>query len=299
MLRVNNLQEDLTEMTAQIINGKDIANSLKDKLKNTITTYTDSGHRAPCLAVVLVGNDPASEVYVGHKKKACHSVGIESRAFELPEDTSQAKLEDLLVELNELSEVDGILLQLPLPKHLSAESAIDKIAAEKDVDGLSPINQGLLVWRRPGIVSCTPAGVMKLIESTGVIIKGSRAVVMGRSVLVGAPISTLLSNAGATVHCLNSQTVNGSELTRQADILVVATGVHHLVRGDHIKPGAIVIDVGIHRHGKQLSGDVHFEEAKQVAGFITPVPGGVGPMTIAMLLANCLKAYEARLGLKS
>ena len=279
-------------MPAQIIDGKVIAQKIKDSLKDQIRKMRNDGHRPPCLAVVLVGDDPASEVYVGHKKKACAAIGIESRAIELPVDTTQEELGKHLKELNANPEVDGILLQLPLPKHLSAEQAIDLIDPHKDVDGLTPENQGLLVWRRPSLVSCTPAGVMELLKEIGVQLSGARAVVMGRSVLVGAPMATLLSNAGATVNCLNSRTVNGPELTRQADILVVATGVHHLVKKEDVKAGAVVIDVGMHRHGKVLSGDVDFAEVKEVAGHITPVPGGVGPMTIAMLLKNCVHAYR-------
>ena len=281
-------------MSAKIIDGRAIAQEVRDSLKSKIHKIREDGKRPPCLAVILVGHDPASEVYVGHKKKACAAIGIESRAIELPEDTTQDELSKHLTDLNADDQVDGILLQLPLPKHLSADKAIDCIHPDKDVDGLTPVNQGLLVWRRPGLVSCTPAGVMELIKSTGVVLKGARAVVMGRSVLVGAPMATLLSNAGATVNCLNSRTVKGEELTREADILVVATGVHHLVKGDHVKPGALVIDVGMHRHEGALSGDVKFDEVKDVAGHITPVPGGVGPMTIAMLLSNCLQAYSKK-----
>ncbi|SMF45920.1 bifunctional methylenetetrahydrofolate dehydrogenase/methenyltetrahydrofolate cyclohydrolase FolD [Pseudobacteriovorax antillogorgiicola] len=279
-------------MSAKVIDGKAIAQNIRLSIKEQIEKIREDGKRAPCLAVILVGNDPASEVYVGHKKKACASIGIESRSLELPGDISQDELSKHVKALNDDPAIDGILLQLPLPKHLIPEIAIDLIDPDKDVDGLTAMNQGLLVWKRPGLVSCTPAGVMELIRSTGVKVEGARAVVMGRSVLVGAPIATMLCNAGATVNCLNSKTVNGPELTRQADILVVATGVHRLVRGDHIKPGAVVIDVGMHRHDGKLSGDVVYDEAKDVAGHITPVPGGVGPMTIAMLMRNCLTAYS-------
>lgn len=282
-------------MSATIIDGKAIAQDIKRQLKGDIEAIRNRGLRAPCLAVILVGNDPASEVYVGHKKKACTMVGIESRAVHLPADTSQEELGRHLEALSKDDDVDGILLQLPLPSHLNAVAAIDLIDPTKDVDGLTPVNQGLLVWRRPSLVSCTPAGVMELIKATGVNLMGARALVMGRSVLVGAPLATLLSNAGATVHCLNSKTVDGPALTRQADVLVVATGVCHLVKGEDIKPGAIVIDVGMHRHDDKLTGDVVFEEAVEVASHITPVPGGVGPMTIAMLLRNCLQAYQQRL----
>jgi len=279
-------------MSAHIIDGKAGAQDINQQLKSKIDRIKGQGQRLPCLAVILVGHDPASEVYVGHKKKACAEVGIESRSLTLPEDISQEKLEGHLKELNADESVDGILLQLPLPKHLNSQAAIDLISPRKDVDGLTPFSQGLLVWRRPGHVSCTPLGIMELIRRTGVELVGKRAVVIGRSVLVGSPIATLLGNAGATVTAINTKTVRPEELCRLADILVVAAGVKQLVRGDWIKPGAIVIDVGIHRDGKKLVGDVVFEEAVKTAGWITPVPGGVGPMTIVSLLDNCLRAYE-------
>ncbi len=281
-------------MTAKIIDGKRVAQNIKNELQKKIAKAVESGHRPPCLAVILVGHDPASEVYVGHKKKACTAVGITSKSLELPEDTTQEKLNQHLEALNADSTVDGILLQLPLPKHLCAHQAIDMINPQKDVDGLTPVNQGLLVWKRPGLISCTPAGILELLKSEDIELRGKRAVVMGRSVLVGAPVATLLSNAGATVHCLNSKTQNTPEITRQADILIVATGVSQLVKGDWIKPGAVVIDVGMHRINNKLSGDVAFDEAKEVASAITPVPGGVGPMTIAMLLANCYEAFAQK-----
>ena len=281
-------------MSAQIIDGKAIAQELKTQLKAEVETIRSQGKRVPCLAVILVGNDPASEVYVGHKKKACAEVGIESRSLTLPADTTQEDLDEHLRALNDDHGVDGILLQLPLPAHLSSQRAIDLISPAKDVDGLTPISQGLLVWRRTGLVSCTPLGVMELIRRTGIKLSGSRAVVIGRSVLVGAPMATLLGNAGATVTAINSRTVDPAAITRQADLLVVAAGVKRLVGGDWIKPGAVVIDVGIHRDGQRLCGDVNFEEASKVASWITPVPGGVGPMTIVSLLRNCVSAYQAR-----
>lgn len=281
-------------MTAHIIDGKVIAQSIKDQLKQKTAALKAEGKRPPCLAVVLVGNDPASEVYVGHKKKACAEVGIESRSLTLPADISQETLSQHLRQLNADPDVDGILLQLPLPKHLQSDAAIDLISPEKDVDGLTPYSQGLLSWKRPGLTSCTPLGIMELINSTGIDLKGKRAVVIGRSVLVGLPIAVLLGNAGATVTSLNSKTIRPEEFCRAADILVVAAGVRHMVKGDWIKPGSLVIDVGMHRDGKQLVGDVDFAEAVKTAGWITPVPGGVGPMTIASLLSNCVTAYERR-----
>jgi methylenetetrahydrofolate dehydrogenase (NADP+)/methenyltetrahydrofolate cyclohydrolase len=283
-------------MTAHIIDGKVIAQNIKNELKQKITVLQAAGKRPPCLAVILVGNDPASEVYVGHKKKACAEVGIESRSVTLPADVKQEILSEHLGKLNADPAVDGILLQLPLPKHLKSDEAIDLISPDKDVDGLTPYSQGLLNWKRPGLTSCTPLGIMELIQSTGMDMKGKRAVVIGRSVLVGLPVAVLLGNAGATVTSINSKTVKPEELCREADILVVAAGVKHMVRGDWIKPGAVVIDVGIHRDGdgKKLVGDVVFEEAASRAGWITPVPGGVGPMTIASLLSNCMTAYQRR-----
>lgn len=285
-------------MTARIIDGAAIARGIRDQLKNRVQQLQSEGRRAPCLAVILVGNDPASEIYVGHKKRACAEVGIESLSYHLSGEISQAELSDRIRELSSNPKVDGILLQLPLPRHLNSQHAIDLIAAEKDVDGLSPMNQGLIVWRRPGLVPCTPSGVMELIRTTGLDLNGKRAVVIGRSVLVGAPVATLLASAGATVTGINSKTVRPEEICRTADVLVVAAGSKRLVRGSWIKPGAVVIDVGMHRDENGLCGDVAFDEAKEVASWITPVPKGVGPMTIACLLQNCVKAYERREGIR-
>ena len=281
-------------MSASIIDGKKIASEYKEEIKTEIERIVSKGHRSPCLAVILVGNDPASEVYVGHKKRACSQVGIESKSVELSADITQDQLSEVLSNLNADDSVDGILLQLPLPKHLDSSKAIDLITPDKDVDGLTAFNQGLLVWKRDGLRSCTPFGIMKLLEKMDVSVVGKDVCVLGRSVLVGAPIATMLSNAGATVTCCHSKSRDSKGESRRADILVVATGVHKLVKKDWIKPGAIVIDVGIHRHEGKLSGDVAFDECSEVAGAITPVPGGVGPMTIAMLLWNCLKAYKDR-----
>lgn len=285
-------------MTARIIDGAAVARGIREGLKGRVEKLKAEGRRAPCLAVILVGNDPASEIYVGHKKKACAEVGIESLSFHLPGDIAQTALAEQLQALSADPKVDGILLQLPLPKHLNSQAAIDLIAAEKDVDGLSPVNQGLIVWRRPGLVPCTPLGVMELIRTTGVDLNGKRAVVIGRSVLVGAPVATLLASAGATVTGINSKTVHPEEICRSADVLVVAAGAKRLVKGSWIKPGAVVIDVGMHRDENGLCGDVAFDEAKEVASWITPVPKGVGPMTIACLLQNCVKAYELREGIR-
>jgi methylenetetrahydrofolate dehydrogenase (NADP+)/methenyltetrahydrofolate cyclohydrolase len=282
-------------MTAKIIDGRAVAKHIRQKLYDKVEGFKEDGRRIPCLAVILVGEDPASQIYVGHKKRACAAIGIQSRSFELPADVSQQELEKLLHDLNADPSVDGILLQLPLPgDHLDPEKAIDCISAEKDVDGLTPANQGLLVWRRPSIGSCTPFGVMKLLESLEVPVEGKVAAVVGRSVLVGAPMATMLSNAGASVISLHSKSEDCPALTSQADILIVATGVHKLVDRTWVKPGAVVIDVGMHRLEDGLGGDVDFEDVKDIASWITPVPGGVGPMTIAMLMYNCVDVYCRR-----
>ncbi len=281
-------------MTARLIDGTAIARSLKETIKERIAALNSQGYRAPCLAVVLVGGDPASEIYVGHKKKACAAVGIRSHAIHLGEGISQEQLNAELAKLNADADVDGILLQLPLPRHLNSHAAIDLISPEKDVDGLTPFNQGLIPWKRRGLLPCTPSGIMELIRTTGVDLRGARAVVIGRSVLVGAPLASLLGHKGATVSALNSSTVAPAELCRQADVLVAAAGAKRLVKGSWVKPGAVVIDVGMHRDQGKLCGDVDFDEVKKVASWITPVPGGVGPMTIAYLLSNCLEAFEKK-----
>lgn len=281
-------------MTARLIDGTAIARSLKESIQQRITDLVSQGYRAPCLAVVLVGNDPASEIYVGHKKKACAAVGITSHAVHLGEDVSQDELAAELSKLNNDSAIDGILLQLPLPKHLDSCAAIDLISPEKDVDGLTPVNQGLIPWKRRGLLPCTPSGIMELIRATGVDLRGARAVVIGRSVLVGAPLASLLGHKGATVTSLNSATISPADHCRQADVLVAAAGAKRLVKGSWVKPGAVVIDVGMHRDQGKLCGDVDFDEVKKLASWITPVPGGVGPMTIAYLLSNCLEAFEKK-----
>ncbi|MGE0174753.1 MAG: bifunctional 5,10-methylenetetrahydrofolate dehydrogenase/5,10-methenyltetrahydrofolate cyclohydrolase [Oligoflexales bacterium] len=279
-------------MTANLIDGKKVAEAVKTELKGIIDNIVDDGREPPCLAVILVGDDEASKVYVGHKEKACALVGVKSLTYRLPNDTSQDALEALIAELSDDPSVNGILLQLPLPRHLNKERAIDLISPRKDVDGLHPYNQGMLAGGRVGLFPCTPLGIMRLITSTGMNLNGKVAVVVGRSMLVGAPVSHMLNHAGASVINLHSRSVNPWELARLGDILVVATGVRHLVDKRWIKPGAVVIDVGIHRHHGKLVGDVNFDDARDAAGHITPVPGGVGPMTIAMLLSNCVKAWQ-------
>lgn len=279
-------------MTAEIIDGAAIAATLRSKIAHEIKSLIDQGHRPPKLTVILVGEDPASQIYVANKQKACATVGIESQTIKLPASTSQKDLNQIIRTLSDDKTVDGILLQLPLPKHLKREEALDLIAPQKDVDGLTPTNQGLLAWNRAQLVPCTPLGVLHLIQSTGIDVSGKLACVVGKSLLVGWPSGVLLNNAEATVVTLHSKSKNKPQLARQADILVVAAGVRGLVTRDWVKPGAVVIDVGIHRHEGRIMGDVAFDEVKDVASHITPVPKGVGPMTIVMLLRNCLKAYR-------
>jgi len=279
---------------AQLIDGKAIATEIRKGVEKKLADYLKNGARIPTLAVILVGDNPASHIYVAHKEKACKAAGINSRTIRLEANATQIQVSTAISELNADQEVDGILLQLPLPSHLKKEPLIEQIDPDKDVDGLTPVNQGRLVWRQPGLYPCTPLGVLELIRSTGVALSGKVAAIVGRSVLVGMPAGILLENAGCTILGLHSESVDVKRWTREADIVVVATGVHNLVRKDWIKPGAIVVDVGIHRVGNRLAGDVDFAEVSKVAGHITPVPGGVGPMTIATLVSNCLRAYEWR-----
>jgi methylenetetrahydrofolate dehydrogenase (NADP+)/methenyltetrahydrofolate cyclohydrolase len=282
-------------MTAQIIDGTKISQDLRLSLKTRVEVHVAAGKRAPCLAVVLVGEDPASKIYVGHKEKGCSAIGITSRSVRMPAETTQSELNKVLRQLNDDPSVDGILLQLPLPRHLNKDQAIDEISPDKDVDGLTVLNQGRLVCQRPGLFSCTPAGCMELLKATGIKVSGKRAAVIGRSLLVGSPVRTMLIHEGATVTTIHSKTPDAAAIVRESDIVIAAAGVPELVKKDWIKPGAVVIDVGMHRGEKKLIGDVAFDEVREVAGYLTPVPGGVGPMTIAMLLYNCVKAYEKNL----
>jgi 5,10-methylene-tetrahydrofolate dehydrogenase/methenyl tetrahydrofolate cyclohydrolase len=288
-------------MTAEIIDGKAIAEKIRGEVAAQVSRRMQEGEPPPGLATVLVGDNPASLSYVRGKQKACREVGIDSQGFHLAEDTRQEILEKLLFDLNADPKVNGILVQLPLPSGLDEEKALTAISIEKDIDGFHPVNVGRLAMKRrdPMFVPCTPSGVMVLLQKAGVKFSGARAVVIGRSNLVGMPTALLLVRENATVTICHSRTENLPEIVRQADLLVAAIGRPKFVRGDWIKPGAIVIDVGINRvedsgakNGYRLVGDVDFEEARQVAGAITPVPGGVGPMTIAMLLKNTLKAAE-------
>lgn len=274
----------------KIIDGKAIASRLRTELKEKIAQL----NTVPGLAVVIVGGDPASQIYVRNKIKACAELGIRSYSYELAETTSQSELEDLLDKLAKDKDVDGILLQLPLPKHLNAESASAHIPFEKDVDGFSAQNLGLLLQNKEEVAACTPLGVMKLLEVEGIDLTGKHAVILGRSETVGKPMAMLLLNANATVTVCHSKTKNLKELCSQADILISAVGKANFVRAEMVKDGAVVIDVGINRdeNGK-LCGDVDFEGVKDKTSYITPVPGGVGPMTITMLMYNTYVRFKA------
>ena len=284
-------------MSARIIDGKALAAQIRAGLGARIARATAAG-QAPGLAVVLVGDDPASAVYVRNKIQACHDCGIRSFADRLPADTTESTLLARIAELNADPAVHGILVQLPLPRHLDAQRILESIAFDKDVDGLHAMNAGLTLMGVPHFRSCTPYGVMKMLEHTGVAIEGAHAVVLGRSNMVGKPMAMLLLAANATVTIAHSKTRDLAAVTRSADILVAAVGRRNLVTADMVKPGAVVIDVGTNRtpEGK-LAGDVDFNAVREVAGWISPVPGGVGPMTITMLLVNTVEAAERRAGL--
>jgi methylenetetrahydrofolate dehydrogenase (NADP+)/methenyltetrahydrofolate cyclohydrolase len=282
--------------TARLIDGKAAAAELRAELAAKVAAFP-AGRRPPCLAVVQVGEDPASSIYVRNKKKACAEAGFRSVSHELADATPEADLLALVAALNADPEVDGILVQLPLPKHMDEARVLLTIDPAKDVDGFHPVNVGKLLLGQPTLPSCTPAGVMELLRRHDVPLRGAHAVVVGRSAIVGKPVAALLLNADATVTICHSRTKDLAAMTRQADVIVAAVGRAGIVTGDMVKPGAVVIDVGINRtpEGKVV-GDVDFASVAAVAGMITPVPGGVGPMTIAMLLANTLAAYERRMG---
>ncbi|MBQ2275462.1 MAG: bifunctional methylenetetrahydrofolate dehydrogenase/methenyltetrahydrofolate cyclohydrolase FolD [Lachnospiraceae bacterium] len=277
---------------AQIIDGKRISKEIKDELKEKVAKLNEMG-KTIALAVIQVGNDPASSVYVGNKKKACEYIGIQSLAYELPEDAKEEELLGLIDTLNKNDKVHGILVQLPLPKHMDEDKVIKAIAPEKDVDGFHPQSVGALSIGQPGFVSCTPAGVIQLLKRSNIDIEGKECVVLGRSNIVGKPMALLLLRENGTVTICHSRTSDLKEVTKRADILVVAIGKPKFIDASYVKEGATVIDVGIHRNEQnKLCGDVDFESVEKVAGAITPVPGGVGPMTIAMLMHNCVEAYE-------
>ena len=277
------------------IDGKAIAKKVREEVARRAEAFTARYGRAPCLEVLLVGDDPASQVYVRSKERAAAKCGIKGGVKRLPAETSQADLLSELERLNRDPAVDGILVQLPLPRHLDAQSLLDGLAPEKDVDGLHPMSAGLLAVGRPGLRPCTPSGCMRLLDEVGCDPEGLSALVVGRSDLVGKPIAQMLLQRHATVTIAHSRTRDLAERVAHADIVVAAVGRPELVRGEWIKPGAVVLDVGINRTADgKLIGDVEFAAAKERASFITPVPGGVGPMTIAMLLGNTVDAAEAR-----
>ena len=277
---------------AQIIDGKKISQDIKDELKEKVTALKDTGTEV-ALAVIQVGNDQASSVYVRNKKKPYEYIGIRSLSYELPEETTEDALIELIEKLNKDETVNGILVQLPVPKHIDPDKIIRTISPEKDVDGFHPQNVGKLVIGEEGFVSCTPAGVIQLLKRSGIEISGKNCVVVGRSNIVGKPMALLMLRENATVTIAHSKTKNLKELCQTADILIVAIGKPQFITADYVKEGAVVIDVGIHRdENNKLCGDVRYEEVAEKASAITPVPGGVGPMTIAMLMSNCVESLD-------
>lgn len=280
-------------MSAKIIDGKAIAASLRQDIKSRVEQRLANGQRPPGLAVILVGSDPASQVYVGSKRRACEEVGFLSKSYDLPENTDEKTLLNLIDELNENPEIDGILVQLPLPDHIGSEIIIERIHPDKDVDGFHPYNVGRLALRQPVLRPCTPRGIMTLLEKSGIEAKGMHAVVVGASNIVGRPMSLELLLAGSTVTTCHRFTRNLEDHVRRADLLVVAVGKLGIVDAEWIKLGAVVIDVAMNRNeAGKLVGDLDFEAASQRAGWITPVPGGVGPMTVATLLQNTADAAD-------
>ncbi|HFL1064908.1 TPA: bifunctional methylenetetrahydrofolate dehydrogenase/methenyltetrahydrofolate cyclohydrolase FolD [Listeria monocytogenes] len=276
----------------EIIDGKKLAKEIQEKVTREVAELVKEGKK-PGLAVVLVGDNQASRTYVRNKQKRTEEARMKSVLIELPENVTEEKLLSVVEELNEDKTIHGILVQLPLPEHISEEKVIDTISYDKDVDGFHPVNVGNLFIGKDSFVPCTPAGIIELIKSTGTQIEGKRAVVIGRSNIVGKPVAQLLLNENATVTIAHSRTKDLPQVAKEADILVVATGLAKFVKKDYIKPGAVVIDVGMDRdENNKLCGDVDFDDVVEEAGFITPVPGGVGPMTITMLLANTLKAAK-------
>ena len=277
---------------AQLIDGKLISTQIKEELKAEVAELKEKGV-LPCLAVVQVGNDPASSVYVNNKKKACAFIGIESKSYELEESTSQETLMNLIDELNKDNSVNGILVQLPLPKHLDEEAVIQAIAPEKDVDGFHPETVGNMCIGSKGFLPCTPAGVIQLLKRSNIEIEGKECVVVGRSNIVGKPMAILLLRENGTVTIAHSRTKDLREVTKRADILVAAVGKPKFITSEYVKEGAVVIDVGIHRNeNNKLCGDVDFDDVVDKVSAITPVPGGVGPMTIAMLMNNCVETVR-------
>lgn len=276
----------------QLIDGKAISLQIKNEVRDKVAAYKEQGITIS-LAVIQVGNDPASGVYVGNKKKACEYVGIRSVSYELPEETTQEALLDLIKELNERADINGILVQLPLPKQIDENAVIAAISPIKDVDGFHTQNVGALCSGQKGFVSCTPAGIIELLKRSGVEISGKECVVIGRSNIVGKPMALLLLRENGTVTICHSRTKDLKAVTKRADILVVAIGKPKMITREYVKDQAVVIDVGIHRNeNNKLCGDVDFDDVAPICSAITPVPGGVGPMTIAMLMKNCVEAFE-------
>ena len=278
----------------QIINGKEISAQIKEELKDKVKAMKEDGISV-CLAVIQVGDDPASSVYVGNKKKACAYIGITSLSYELPEETTQEELLALIGELNKRKDVNGILVQLPVPAHIDKDAVIRAIAPEKDVDGFHPQSVGALCIGQEGFVSCTPAGIIQLLKRSGIEIAGKECVIIGRSNIVGKPMALLLLRENGTVTVTHSGTKDLKEVTRRADILVAAVGKPKMITREYVKEGAVVIDVGIHRkENNKRCGDVDYDDVAPVCSAITPVPGGVGPMTIAMLMNNCVESAALR-----
>ncbi len=288
-------------MSAKVLDGKGIALQIRSEIAERVLAFRERNGVAPCLAAILVGDDPASQVYVRNKEIACGKAGMDSKLFRLPAATTTEDLLKLLETLNADSKIHGILVQLPLPSHIDQRRVLDYVSPEKDVDAFAPENVGLISQGRPRYLPCTPHGVMQLLHRCGIPLAGVEVVVVGRSDIVGKPLVSMClqkegpggaSNANATVTCCHSQTRNLGEVTRRADILIAAMGRARAITADMVKPGAVVIDVGINREGDRLVGDVDFDDVSQVASAITPVPGGIGPLTIAMLLENTLVAAE-------
>lgn len=275
---------------AKLLNGKEVSQRIKDELKSEVAVLKEHGIH-PGLAVVIVGDDPASRVYVNSKKKACSELGIYSEEYALPAETTEAELLELVERLNHKNDINGILVQLPLPKHINEETIINAISPKKDVDAFHPVNVGKIMIGNYDFVPCTPAGVMELIHESGISVEGKECVVVGRSNIVGKPQAMLLLHENGTVTICHSRTKNLAEITKKADILVAAVGKANFITADMVKEGAVIIDVGMNRlPDKKLVGDVDFTACEKLAGAITPVPGGVGPMTIAMLMKNTVKA---------
>ena len=276
----------------QVIDGKLIASQIKEEVKREVQILKEKG-KTVTLAVVIVGEDPASKVYVNNKKKACEYVGIQSLSYELPSDTSESDLLELIMKLNERKDVNGILVQLPLPKHINEDRVIKSINPQKDVDGFHPQNVGSLCIGDKGFISCTPAGIIQLLKRSSIQIEGKECVVIGRSNIVGKPMAMLLLRENGTVTIAHSKTKDLKNVTKRADILIVAIGKPMMITKEYVKEGAVVIDVGIHRmENNKLCGDVDYDDVAPICSAITPVPGGVGPMTIAMLMNNCMESLR-------